>query len=122
MGIVVARLLWFWLVIIRIGSITLLTTSDILRQSIKIQPGNAVWLGRSDLWLAAQVFETVIRVETNLTDLVQFLLSLQLLVTLHQKLIKAQSWDRFHLLIKDLSYGVALTLKQMDQVHELFLS
>ena len=122
MGIVVARLLWIWLVIIRVGSITLLTTSDILRQSIKIQPGNAVWLGRSDLRLAAQVFETVIRVETNLTDLVQFLLSLQLLVTLQQKLIKAQSWDRFHLLIKDLSYGVALTLKQMDQVHELFLS
>ena len=122
MGIVVARLLWFWLVIIRIGSITLLTTSDILRQSIKIQPGNAVWLRRSDLRLAAQVFETVIRVETNLTDLVQFVLSLQLLVTLHQKLIKAQSWDRFHLLIKDLGYGIALTLKQMDQVHELFLS
>ena len=122
MGIIVARLLWIWLVIIRIGSITLLTTSDILRQSIKIQPGNAVWLGRSDLRLAAQVFETVIRVETNLTDLVQFLLSLQLLVTLLQKLIKAQSWDRFHLLIKDLSYGVAFTLKQMDQVHELFLS
>ena len=122
MGIVVARLLWIWLVIIRVGSITLLTTCDILRQSIKIQPGNAVWLGRSDLWLAAQVIETVIRVETNLTNLVQFLLSLQLLVTLLQKLIKAQSWDRFHLLIKDLSYGIAFTLKQMDQVHELFLS
>ena len=122
MGIVVARLLWIWLVIIRVGSITLLATGDILRQSIKIQPGNAVWLGRSDLWLAAQVFETVIRVETNLTDLVQFLLPPQLLVSLHQKLIKPQSWDRFHLLIKDLSYGIALTLQQMDQVHELFLS
>lgn len=107
---------------IRVGSISLLTASDIVGQSKKIQAGNGVWLGRSDLGLGAEGFETVIGVEANLTDLVQFFLSLQLLVALLQKLIKAQSWDRFHLLVKDLSYRIAFTLKQMDQVHELFLS